>query len=108
MELLFATGNENKTREISRMLGNRFKLLSLNDIACHEDIPETSGTIEGNAVQKALYVFEKYKMECFAEDTGLEVRALGMKPGVNTARYAGEEKDPEASKDADGIGRGRE
>lgn len=97
MKLVFASANEHKVREISKMIGTSFELLGLKDIKCFEDIPETSETIEGNAIQKAVYVFEKYGIDCFAEDTGLEIEALDMKPGVYTARYAGEEKDPEAN-----------
>ncbi len=97
MELVFATGNKNKTVEIARMLGNRFKLMGLGEIGCFEEIPETTGTIEGNAIQKARYVYEKYGYDCFAEDTGLEIYALDMAPGVHTARYAGEEKNPNAN-----------
>ncbi len=97
MEMLFASSNQNKIREISEMLGDRFQLLGLEDVQCYEEIPETSGTIEGNAIQKAMYVYDKYGLDCFAEDTGLEVKALDMRPGVYTARYAGEAKDPEAN-----------
>lgn len=79
------------------MLPKHIELLSLDDIGCTEDIPETSDTIEGNAIQKANYVSEKYRVNCFADDTGLEVRALNGEPGVLSARYAGEEKDAQAN-----------
>jgi XTP/dITP diphosphohydrolase len=97
MQLCFATNNANKLKEISAMLGADFKLISLQDIDVTEDIPETSDTIEANARQKAMYVFEHYAVPCFADDTGLEVKALGGAPGVYSARYAGEQKDPEAN-----------
>jgi len=93
IELVFATNNEHKLKEIQSMLGNRFKLLSLTEIGCLDDIPETSDTLEGNASQKARYVFDKYGLNCFADDTGLEVEALGMAPGVYSARYAGPQRD---------------
>lgn len=89
MKLVFATNNKNKIREIKEILGNKFDVLSLDDIGCKEDIPETQPTIEGNAMQKAEYVFAKYNVNCFADDTGLEVEALNGKPGVYSARYAG-------------------
>lgn len=97
MKLVFASANENKVREISKLVRDRIQLLGLKDINCLEDIPETSNTIEGNAIQKAQYVFDHYGINCFAEDTGLEIKALDMRPGVYTARYAGEEKDPNAN-----------
>jgi len=93
MELVFATNNQHKLREIQQILGQRFNLLSLNDINCLEDIPEESPTIEENSMDKAVYVFDKYAKNCFADDTGLEVEALEGRPGVISARYAGEEKD---------------
>jgi len=93
MKLVFATNNEHKLNEVRQMLGNRFQLVSLSEIGCEEDIPETSNTLEGNASQKAHYVFEKYGLNCFADDTGLEVEALGMAPGVYSARYAGPQRD---------------
>lgn len=95
---MFATNNAHKLDEVSRMLGDGFELLSLADIGCNEDIPETSGTFSGNALQKARYVREHYGMDCFADDTGLEVRALGGAPGVLSARYAGNH-DSEANMD---------
>lgn len=90
--LLFATANQNKVKEISVMLPEGFHLQSLKDIDWHEDIPETSGTIKGNAIQKATHLYEARGIPCFAEDTGLEVAALNGEPGVYSARYAGEEK----------------
>ncbi len=99
MKLVFATGNVNKVREISKQLGGKIELVGLKDIGCLEEIPETTGTIQGNAIQKAQYVYDKYGMDCFAEDTGLEVTALDMEPGVDTAMYAGEERDANANMD---------
>ncbi len=96
-KLVFATHNLNKLREVQQMLGNTFSILSLSDINCQEDIPETQPTIEGNALQKARYVFENYGVDCFADDTGLEIEALDGRPGVFSARYAGEPKDDEAN-----------
>lgn len=88
--LVFATGNQHKIREVGQLIGNRFQLQSLADIGCPEDLPETSPTIPENALQKARYVYEHFGVNCFAEDTGLEVHALGGEPGVFSARYAGE------------------
>lgn len=96
-KLVFATGNPNKVREVNQVLGDRFEVLSLKDIGCLEDIPETRPTIEGNALQKAEYVLENYGADCFSEDTGLEVDALGGEPGIYSARYAGPEKNGEAN-----------
>lgn len=95
MKLVFASNNQNKIAEIKQMLPSSIKLLSLEDIGCTEDIPETANTIEGNAVLKANYVTEKYGFSCFADDTGLEVEALNGEPGVYSARYAGNQKNPE-------------
>lgn len=95
MQLVFATANEHKIKEIAPLIGEKIKLISLNEIECYEDIPETQRTIEGNASQKAFYVYEKYHHNCFADDTGLEIEALNGKPGVLSARYAGENKNPE-------------
>lgn len=91
--IVFATQNPNKVREVQEMLPDHFKIKSLADIGCTEDIPETQATIEGNAIQKATYVYEKYGVDCFAEDTGLEVASLDGAPGVYTARYAGPQRD---------------
>ena len=89
-KIVFATNNAHKLEEIRQMLaGTGIDILSLADIGCHDDIPETAPTIEGNALQKARYIYDKYGMSCLADDTGLEVRALGGAPGVYSARYAG-------------------
>ena len=88
MELVFATNNAHKLEEVRQILGDRFKVLSLNDINCHDDIPETGDTFQDNALQKARFVKEHYGYDCFADDTGLEVKALGGAPGVHSARYA--------------------
>lgn len=88
MKLLFATNNAHKLREVSELLGGEFELLTLRDCGIEEDVPETAATIEGNASQKAHYVYERTGMDCFADDTGLEVDALGGAPGVHSARYA--------------------
>lgn len=90
--LVFATNNPHKIFEINQVLKNRIKIVGLKDIGCDEDIPETAETIEGNAIQKAKYVSEKYYCNCFADDTGLEIDCLQGRPGVYSARYAGEEK----------------
>lgn len=86
--LVFATNNVHKLEEIRAILGNHIELLSLADIHCDTDIPETADTLEGNALIKARYVYSHYGLDCFADDTGLEVTALGGRPGVHTARYA--------------------
>ena len=93
--LVFATHNAHKVLEIGQILGPGFTLKTLNDIGQAEEIPETADTLEGNARLKACFVQEKYGFDCFSEDTGLEVEALGGAPGVHTARYAGEGRDPE-------------
>ncbi len=93
MKLVFASNNKNKIQEIRHQLPNDIELLSLEDIGCHEEIPETADTIEGNAVLKADYVTQEYGYDCFADDTGLEVDALNGAPGVYSARYAGEQKN---------------
>lgn len=95
MKLVFATNNLHKLQELKQLLGNSFELLSLNDIHCEEEIPENQETIEGNASEKSFYIFNKYGLNCFADDTGLEIDALNGEPGVYSARYAGEEKSPE-------------
>ena len=97
MKLVFATNNKHKLEEVRAILGNRIEVLSLNDIDCHDDIPETADTLEGNALIKARYIHEKYGVDCFADDTVLEVEVLGGEPGVYSARYAGEECNPEAN-----------
>jgi XTP/dITP diphosphohydrolase len=93
MNLVFASNNKNKILEIQSILNGSIKILSLEDIGCHEDIPETADTIEGNAILKADYVTKKYGYDCFADDTGLEISALNGEPGVYSARYAGEQRD---------------
>lgn len=97
MKLVFATHNANKLREVQALMPEGVQLLSLDDIDCHEDIPETADTIEGNAILKAQYVKEHYGLDCFADDTGLEVTALNGAPGVYSARYAGPENDAQAN-----------
>ena len=98
MKIVFATNNSHKLEEIRQILGKSIEVLSLADINCHEDIPETAPTIEGNAMMKARYVYDKYGTPCFADDTGLEVEALDGAPGVYSARYAGGEgHDSEAN-----------
>jgi XTP/dITP diphosphohydrolase len=94
MQLVFASANKNKIIEIQQMLPENITLLGLEDIGCFEEIPETAETIEGNAILKADYVTEKYGYDCFADDSGLEVTALDGAPGVYSARYAGEQKNP--------------
>jgi XTP/dITP diphosphohydrolase len=96
-KLVVATNNAHKLKEISAILGNEMELLSLKDIHCNADIPETADTLEGNARQKAMYIHENYGMDCFADDTGLEVEALNGAPGVFSARYAGDGHDSEAN-----------
>ena len=88
MKIVFATNNQHKLDEIRSILGPKFEVVSLADIGCHEDIPETGQTLEENALMKAQYVYDKYHLSCFADDTGLEVEALGGAPGVYSARYA--------------------
>ena len=93
MQIVFASSNKNKIKEIQLLVSSEIQLLSLDDIGCLEEIPETADTIEGNAIMKANYVTQKYGYNCFADDTGLEVEALNGEPGVYSARYAGEQKD---------------
>ena len=96
--LVFATNNAHKLEEIRAILGNSIEILSLADIHCHADIPETADTLEGNARQKSRYVYEHYGLDCFADDTGLEVESLGGAPGVHSARYAdGQGHDSQAN-----------
>ena len=95
MKLVFASNNKNKIKEIQALLPASIQILSLEDIGCTEEIPETAATIEGNAQIKANYVTEKYGYDCFADDSGLEVDALNGEPGVFSARYAGEPKNDE-------------
>ena len=93
MELVFASGNEHKVYEVAKKLGGSIPLKGLHDIGCTTDLPETSDTLEGNARQKARYVWDNYRVSCFADDTGLEVTALNMAPGVYSARYAGDHRN---------------
>ena len=95
MKLVFATHNQNKFKEVKLLLPSHIELLSLTDINCTDDIPETAATIEGNAVLKTEYVRSHYGLDCFADDTGLEVSALNGEPGVFSARYAGKNKKSE-------------
>ncbi|MCM1521690.1 MAG: non-canonical purine NTP diphosphatase [Muribaculaceae bacterium] len=96
-EIVFATNNAHKLEELRRIAGDRFIIHSLAEIGCHEDIPETADTLEGNAIQKARYVKEHYGYDCFADDTGLMVDSLGGAPGVFSARYAGPGHDSAAN-----------
>lgn len=93
MQLVFATNNLNKLKEVQTLIPEHIQLLSLSDIGCFEDIPETQTTIKDNAIQKANYIKETYGYDCFADDTGLEVKILNGEPGVFSARYAGEQRD---------------
>ena len=93
MQLVFATNNLNKLKEVQSLIPQKIKLLSLQDIGCFEDVPETQDTIEGNAIQKTKFIKEHYGYDCFADDTGLEVETLNGEPGVYSARYAGEQRE---------------
>ena len=97
MKLVFATNNKHKLQEVRDIVGDRVEVLSLADIGCFDDSPETADTLQGNALIKARHIYEKYGFDCFADDTGLEVEALDGAPGVYSARYAGEECDSEAN-----------
>ena len=97
MKLVFATNNKHKLQEVRDIVGNRVEVLSLNNINCHDDIPETADTLQGNALIKARHIYDKYGLNSFADDTGLEVEALDGAPGVYSARYAGEECNSEAN-----------
>ena len=94
-QIVFATNNKHKLEEIRNILDNTLNILSLDDINCHEDIPETGSTIEENALIKARYIKEKYGYDCFADDTGLEIKSLNNEPGVYSARYAGNDHNSE-------------
>lgn len=96
-KLVFATNNMHKLEEVSKIIGDNLEIVSLNDIDCHDDIPETADTLEGNALLKARYIKEHYGLDCFADDTGLEVEALDNAPGVYSARYAGPGHDAQAN-----------
>lgn len=95
--IVFATNNTHKLEELRQIVGDKLKILSLNDIDCHDDIPENEPTLKGNALAKAKWVKEHYGYDCFADDTGLEVDALNGAPGVYSARYAGAEHDSQAN-----------
>ncbi len=95
MKICFATNNHHKLEEVMAVLGGTFQLLTLDDIGCKEELPETQPTIAGNASQKSSYVWDHYKIQCFADDTGLEVAALNGSPGVFSARYAGPQRNSE-------------
>ena len=99
MQIVFATNNENKLREINQILGNSFQLLSLRDLNVTDDIPENEPTLEGNALYKARYIYRIAGMDVFADDTGLEIDTLNGKPGVHSARFAGDAKDSNANID---------
>lgn len=96
-KIVFATNNQHKLEELRSLTSGKVEILSLNDISCHDDIPETSDTLEGNALQKARWIKERCGHDCFADDTGLEVEALNGAPGVYSARYAGDGHDSEAN-----------
>ncbi|TAJ15246.1 non-canonical purine NTP diphosphatase [Marinilabiliaceae bacterium JC017] len=97
MKLVFATNNPHKLKELKHLLGDSFHLLSLSEIDCTDNIPETGNNLEENALQKSEYIFKKYNLNCFADDTGLEIEALNNEPGVYSARYAGLENNSEAN-----------
>lgn len=99
MKIVFATNNQNKVKEVQAQLGDEIRIESLKAIGCVEEIPEDSDTIEGNAIQKAMYIWENYGVSCFADDTGLIIKALNGEPGVFSARYAGEQKSSEDNMD---------
>ncbi len=99
MKLVFATNNLHKLEEVQQLLGSTMALQSLDQLGCFDDIPETGHTLEANASQKSHFIFEKYKADCFADDTGLEIEALNNEPGVYSARYAGEERDANLNMD---------
>ena len=99
MKLVFATQNDNKAKEIQSLLPESFKILTLKDIKCFDDIAETADTLEGNSLIKASFISETYNLNCFADDTGLEIEALDFRPGVHSARYAGPDKSSDANID---------
>jgi XTP/dITP diphosphohydrolase len=99
MKIVFATHNLNKLQEVRLMLPEKMGILGLNQIGCVEDIPETKNTLEGNALEKARFISSNYKCNCFSDDTGLEIDALDGRPGVYSARYAGEERNSQANMD---------
>lgn len=93
IKIIFATNNKNKIKEVQKLLPSNIELIGLKDIGCEDDIPETQHTIKGNSIQKVKYINSKYNLDCFADDTGLEISALNGDPGVLSARYAGSEKN---------------
>lgn len=93
MKICFATNNQNKLKEIKSLVDGKIEILSLRDIGCSEELPENQETLAGNSLEKAQYVYDRYQVNCFADDTGLEVMALNGAPGVYSARYAGEQRD---------------
>ena len=95
MDICFATNNPHKVQEVSRLLDDRFRILSLADIGCTEELPENQDTLVGNSEEKATYVYQRYRVNCFADDTGLEVDALAGEPGVYSAHYAGPQRSSE-------------
>ncbi|MEK6476308.1 non-canonical purine NTP diphosphatase [Catalinimonas sp. 4WD22] len=95
MKICFATNNDNKLKEIRQLLGGQFEVQSLKGIGCEEELPENQDTLEGNSAEKARYVYDRYGIDCFADDTGLEVKALDGEPGVYSARYAGPQRSSE-------------
>jgi len=97
MQLIFATNNPKKLEEVQQLVGNKFEIVSLQQVGFHEDIPEPYDTLEANALQKARTIHQRYQLNCFAEDTGLEVAALNGEPGVRSARYAGSDRSAEAN-----------
>ena len=107
-KLVFATNNAHKLEEVAAILGDKVELLSLNDIDCHTDIPETAETLEGNALLKSSFIYRNYQLDCFADDTGLEVEALNGAPGVYSARYGGPRCSGEYAQAAPRTGRKRE
>lgn len=99
MKLVFATHNHNKAKEIQSLVPEGTTIVTLDDLQCYEDIPETSPTLEGNAIQKAEYIVKRFNLNVFADDTGLEIEALNGEPGVISARYAGEQRDAKQNMD---------
>ncbi|MDN5201509.1 non-canonical purine NTP diphosphatase [Fulvivirgaceae bacterium BMA10] len=99
MRICFATNNQNKLKEIRNLLSDKFEVLSLKEINCFEELPENQNTLEGNSLEKAAHVYDRFGVNCFADDTGLEVEALNGEPGVYSARYAGEQRDNQANMD---------
>ena len=97
MKLIFATHNNNKAFEIQKLLPSKFQVLTLDDISFHDEIPENEPTIEGNSAFKAQFIYSEFELNCFADDTGLEIEALNGKPGVHSARYSGEDRNPDAN-----------